>query len=982
LRPATLARWVVPAARQPVTVRTALPLAVFLAACLGAWVYVTLADVVLFTDPEGFLVLLAAPWIWWMQVAGYGGLRGARAVVALWVRLALLAACAAALAGPRAVRTSEAITVLYTVDLSDSVGDRAVEEALTYVATTVHGREEEDEAGLVVFGRNAAVELPPRSVYPFDEGSLSINSRVARDGTNLADALSLSAAMLSEGRRARIVLLSDGVATEGNLVAALDDLQAHRVPVDVLPIQYEYASEVWLEKLDLPRQVKVGETYEAAVVLSALEDGKGLLVLRENGQPIAQQEVSFSAGKNRYVLPLHLREPGYYEYLATISVPEDQDRITENNTAANALYLEGEGKVLLVVDPEGNPSDWAALQEVLQEARRSVELATAYQFPRNSLSLLPYDCVAFVNVAADAFDAVQLQAVHDAVRDQGLGFLMVGGKNSFGPGGYHRTPVEDALPVSMDITQRKVLPKGALVIILHTCEFPEGNTWAKRIAKRAIRVLGERDEVGVLAYDYQGGESWVFSLTPAAEYERLARLINKAQIGDMPSFSSTMRMGLNALTQSDAAAKHMIIISDGDPSPPPPGLLDSFRKGRISVSTVTIEPHGGLDVQIMYTIAAATEGRHYYPKDPKKLPSIFVKEAKTLKRSMIRNVDFVPEFGMPSPVLKGIDQVPALHGYVLTSPKPSARTVLRAPEEEVTDPVLAVWRYGLGKAAAFTSDLATNWGRDWVKWARYRAFATQLVGDVSRVREESHLHMQVTAEGVTGYITVQDHHPDAGFLEVGARVAGPRGYTEELRCRQVAPGRYEGTFQLRGTGRYRVACAATGGERSETVVGGLVVPYSAEYMRFRANPLVLEQIADKTGGRVLTGDEDGAVLFRKDQPPRISSRSVLDWFLFALACLIPLDVGVRRIQIDWAALVNRVRGRGGRSTATMRTLLRRKGELARAEEARERQKGRSRARPKTGPARPGAGGKPGPRKEAPGTTTGRLVERKRKWRDK
>src|SRR2546428_7043649 len=136
---------------------------------------------------------------------------------------------------------------------------------------------------------------------------------------------------------------------------------------------------------------------------------------------------------------------------------------------------------------------------------------------------------------------VQLQAVKDAVYNQGIGLLMVGGRNSFGPGGYHRTPVEEALPVTMDISQKKVLPKGALAIVLHTCEFAEGNTMGRRIAKEAIRVLGAQDEVGLLAYT--SGEQWVFPLTPASEYERLAMLINKAEPGDMPSFGTSMKMG-------------------------------------------------------------------------------------------------------------------------------------------------------------------------------------------------------------------------------------------------------------------------------------------------------------------------------------------------------------------------------------------------------------------------------------------------------
>src|SRR6185295_18589302 len=160
----------------------------------------------------------------------------------------------------------------------------------------------------------------------------------------------------------------------------------------------------------------------------------------------------------------------------------------------------------------------------------------------------PYDLVLFPNVPADMFDAVQLQALRDAIYHQGTGFAMLGGENSFGPGGYHRSIVEEVLPVTMDTAQKKVLPKGALAIVLHTCEFAEGNTWAKRIAKEAIRVLGAQDEVGLIDYGWggtsnSGGYQWVFPLTPAGQYEKLAPLINAAEPGDMPDFHKPMELG-------------------------------------------------------------------------------------------------------------------------------------------------------------------------------------------------------------------------------------------------------------------------------------------------------------------------------------------------------------------------------------------------------------------------------------------------------
>lgn len=364
----------------------------------------------------------------------------------------------------------------------------------------------------------------------------------------------------------------------------------------------------------------------------------------------------------------------------------------------------------MVTNPSRDPRDWQPLVKALREGERLPEVQTPSDFPSDVLSLMPYDAVVFVNVPADDFNALQMRSLRDAVYEMGLGFVMVGGRNSFGPGGWHRTPIEEALPVSMDVTNKKILPKGALAIILHTCEFPEGNTWGKRITKQAINVLGAKAEVGVLVFGRRG-EEWLFPLTPASEYESMVTKINAAEIGDMPAFATTMQMGFDALKASDAAAKHMIIISDGDPVPPLPSLVQDFVDERISVSMIAIFPHGGNDISKMRSIASVTGGRYYNPTDPELLPSIFVKESKTLKRTRISNETAQPRIGFPSAVLKGLGNLPPVHGYVLTSAKPRIENILDVrTEKDQLDPLLAKWHFGLGTTAAFTSDLSTNWG--------------------------------------------------------------------------------------------------------------------------------------------------------------------------------------------------------------------------------------------------------------------------------
>ncbi|MFK7818153.1 MAG: VWA domain-containing protein [Planctomycetaceae bacterium] len=1030
-----------PTPRYAVSWKDALPLVVFLLVFGGGCLYLELADHLMFVQPLAFLLLLVTPWIWWMNAAGFSGLTRGRAMVSLLVRLTVVGLFVILIAEPRAVRTKDVISTVFAIDISDSV-DQTLDSSLQFVSQTVRDKvKEEDEAGLVVFARNAAVELPPRQTFPF-EGA--VNARIGRDATNIEQTLSLSAALLKEENRGRIVLISDGTETSGHMREVLDDLKSREIAVDVLPIEYKYDSEVLLERLDLPRYVKIGENYEADVVMSSRKAGKGRLILKENGEEIFNDQIEFPAGKKRITLPIKLREPGYYEYTATIRPEADIDHIDANNTVRNFIFIEGEGKVLLVYDPDDD-LDRGPLVTALEDGERFVETMASVDFPRSSLSLMSYDAIVFNNVPADHFDSVQMQAVHDAVYHLGIGFMMVGGRNSFGPGGYHHTPIEEALPVSMDITKKKVLPKGALAIILHTCEFPEGNTWAKRITKRAIKVLGEQDEVGAIGYDFQVGEKWIFELTPAGEYDKLVPQINAAQIGDMPSFDPTMQMGLNALKKSDAAAKHMIIISDGDPPIPQPKLLEDFKAAGVSVSTVAVFPHGGRDIQSMQVIASVTGGRFYFPDDPNQLPAIFIKEAKTLKRSMIQNKTITPQLEFDDGnIMKGIEGLPPLHGYVLASTKPSAKTVLRVPEEEEgeVDPILSVWQYGLGVSAAFTSDFSPNWGKDWAGWEQLNAFLKQTMIRVSRVRQQGHLRMWNYVSGNDGVIVVEDFHPESTFLDVqavvsrldaGSRRPGPVKAIETpdvtddykikdedamdnatverakrdfrnaetalgedgratLKLQQVGPRRYQARIPLDGQGRYQVMAVAQGGERKETVQGGMIVPYSPEYLRFESNHVALQEIAAVTGGKVLNPDSGAEDIYGERDPKR-SSWPVFDWFLISLAILIPVDVGIRRVQLDWSV----VKGWFGlskkaESTATMGTLLQRKQAVGSKLE-----KGKS-ERPLPQRSRPMPGGCTGPRQRpdavqpkssdptetrqtpAPdsNTTTSRLLQLKRK----
>lgn len=231
---------------------------------------------------------------------------------------------------------------------------------------------------------------------------------------------------------------------------------------------------------------------------------------------------------------------------------------------------------------------------------------------------------------------------------------------------------------------------------------------------------------------------------------------------------------------------------------------------------------------------------------------------------------------------------------------------------------------------------------------------------------------------------VEDYHPQESMLEIQAQISGPHERETSLALKQVAPRRYEARFPLWGRGRYQVALAGVGGGRNEQTMGGFVVAYSPEYLRFRSDPLTLRRIAERTGGRILSGQETGKDLFTIPREPKETSKSIVDLLLILLACLIPLDVGVRRVQLDWSV----VRGwfGGGRkteSTETLGALLRLKEKVREATDA--GRKGGPINLPASPPRSPGQA-RPAPKpaaeavpeQEAAQSTTERLLAVKRK----
>jgi Ca-activated chloride channel family protein len=450
----------------------------------------------------------------------------------------------------------------------------------------------------------------------------------------------------------------------------------------------------------------------------------------------------------------------------------------------------------------------------------------------------------------------------------------------------------------MELDSKKVLPSGAVVLIMHGMEFNNGNAVARDCAQGVLAALGPADEMGVLLWD--GDEHWLFPLQKVGTKLALARQIAGMNQGDLGSFQQIIEMAHESLRKSTANLKHIIVFSDGDPGAPSPQTMQAIVGDKITVSTVLISGHAGPDTMVW--MADQGKGRFYNVSSVNELPQIFIKETAVILKSAIYEEPFKPQVRANSEMLRGISapDYPTLLGYVATTPKALAETPLWTDKG---DPLLAHWRHGLGRAVAFTSDAKPKWARLWMNWEKYRQFWSQIGQWSLRSLDNADFAAEVTVDKGEGLLTAEaldEQGNYRNFLNLQAAVVSPKGERQIVRVEQTGPGHYEAHFPTKEVGAYLVHLMdIKDGQLRGSQVVGASVNYSPEFTAAEPNANLLRRIAESGKGKLLEDPNQPDVNpFLHDRQKTSQPRDLWEWLLRFAIVLFTFDVAVRRIQID------------------------------------------------------------------------------------
>ncbi len=363
------------------------------------------------------------------------------------------------------------------------------------------------------------------------------------------------------------------------------------------------------------------------------------------------------------------------------------DALQQNNRADAFTSVRGKGRVLLIEDWAA-PGEYEAMVAALRRSEIEVDLQTSDQLFTSLAELQAYDCVILAGVPRSSgetadnianFSDEQIEMLVRNTETFGCGILMIGGPNALGAGGWANTEIEKAMPVDFQIKNTKVDAVGALAMILHASEIAQGNYWQKRIARAAMEVLGPMDYCGVMQYSGLG-DQWLWGdangmIRVGPNRQAMLSKISRMTPGDMPDFQPAMDRALKALKVTPASVKHMIIISDGDPTDPSNSILTAFRAADIKISTVAVGAHGPAMSARLQKIATTTGGNYYVATNANALPRIFQREAMRVSRPLVFEPDggIQPQIAYPHEIVQGLSRdLPPITGFVLTTAKPSS----------------------------------------------------------------------------------------------------------------------------------------------------------------------------------------------------------------------------------------------------------------------------------------------------------------------
>ncbi|MGH9119637.1 MAG: VWA domain-containing protein, partial [Acidimicrobiales bacterium] len=835
------------------------------------------------------VLLLVAEWLVARRRVGVTR-RQWRWATALRVVIALLLVAAAL--DLAVVRPGHRVATMFLVDGSDSIGAGGRAEAVAWVRQALADQPGGSAAGVALFGGDARLELTVQEGADLTQPAAQVDTT----RTNLATALRLAGAVLPADARRRIVVVSDGRATDGDATAEAQRLAEQGIVVEFHLVGRRAGPDVAVATVDAPSRVREGEAFDVAVSLSATRAGPVQVVVLRDGTPVHDAVVDLAPGQTTIRVPQTAAGSGLVRYQVRVSGAGDT--VIENDLGYAAVDVEGPARVVLL---EGATGNGATLARALTAGGHVVDTIDVAALPPLD-RLATYDGAVMVDVDERSLTDDQTRTLAAFTRDAGRGLVTVGGTHSYGLGGYFGSELEQLLPVISEILDPQRRQSVAQVLAIDSsgsmgeCHCSEGNATgrlpggvekvdiAAAGAARAIEALAENDEVGILAFNTQ--YEWLIDLQRLPSEEVIDEGLGRLVPAGGTDLSDSLTLAAEQLRQSHAGLRHIILFTDGFTAPQ---VLDALAGEAAALNTegitVSVIATGEGAAEQLEAVAEAGGGRFYPGRDLQEIPHLLMEETILASRDFVNEGQFLPTVTSSSAVVSDLTESPPLLGYVATTAKGEAQVLLRIGPD--LDPLLSTWQVGLGRVTSWTSDASDRWSQLWAGWDGYVDFWSGMVKDTFGTA--SPLGVRARVEGGVLRVSVEQESPFADGAEATARIADPTLDDQQLRLERTGAGTFEGELSVAEAGTYAVGVAVRA-PNGETLLGSTIATqsYAPEYEPGSPDEEALAGLSAVTDGRGAIAPTDAFDVAGLD--PGRARIALAGWLLLAAALLWPLAV--------------------------------------------------------------------------------------------
>lgn len=791
------------------------------------------------------------------------------------------------------VETDTEVYILADVSKSISTYD----EIDNYIKEIKDSLNENEKVGVVCFGNDSEL------ITPLNGNIKSVSqNNVDVSATNYANALTYTASLFSNQYKKRIILLSDGLQTDGDYLKTLNELKSQNIRIDAIYLKDSgiKENEVLVKSTAFNEKTFEGKNEVANIVIQSNFNIDNLDInVYKNDTLYKNEKAIIKQGYNNITLQLDTSIASLNHY--KVEINSSLDTCLENNLYYFTQFVKEKPDILLICDSYKEVNYYTAIFQNFANL-------TTYQVKQSFSYSLDYLCqfdeIVFANVDLRTINNSDelLKNINTCVSRYGKSFFTLGGEKTYFNGGFSQSILNDMLPVSVDLQDTKNTIALFFVIDCSGSMSGKSLSEAKQGAINCLNLLDDNDMVGVITFSDSTRVVCSPTKTTVEGKKRLIEAINTIDVEDATMMTPALEKAYDLLSDVSMENKQIILISDGYPGDN--GQIEVANKMKekgIVMSTINI---GAGSLELMKKLAEATGGKCYSTYYSDSISDIIVKEVGGIVLEPNITQDLSLTLNKNDPSLKNIDSLPSIAGINYTSLKYNASSSITTSitlknQEKIIDnvPVYAYWDYGNGRVASFTTGISNDWLNMWDNKSQdvITFFSNVTFDNLPTSQITSSNDVSILNNGTSVTISLTPFYLTQGMKYKATISQGDYSTSSYLT---YSSGKYVTTLDVNVNGNYDLLIETTLGVNYESYSYFFDFSYSSEYYLLdKPDSILLNEMLLNDGVLIDSNDDLYKICNINLEDVTYKESLALPLIVISL-CLFVIDIAIRKIKLN------------------------------------------------------------------------------------